>query len=311
MRAVGAVRDPGRAEGLPLAESRLEAQGEGLPFRSRRSRSPKPREDRTVTVDAPRSVGSTSTREYGHLNDEVRRLLDFKKSNVKGRNRTPCPACATPVDINANKCPHCATDIADHTRNVRDQLTALDRITEELDRLHSSFIECREEEAAMQPLVERVRRAISGPQARVGIKTVLPAFLLFFAFIATLRVIGNGPLFWIGSIAAGVVAYSVLERSRLRHYVTVDLYRAVLILGLIVMMSGAISAPSSGWSLFADRVEVVRPLANIRASATTDSRVVATATQGDKLTVLEKQGSWYRVKKNGQTGWIHSSLVED
>ncbi len=265
-----------------------------------------------MTVDAPHMTGSTTTQEYGRLNDEVRRLLDFKKSNVRGRDRTPCPACATPVDMNANKCPHCASEIADHTKNVRHQLSALDHITAELDKLHSSYIECREEEAAMQPLVERVRRAISGPQATAGIKIVLPSFLLFFAFVATLRIIGNGLLFWAGSIAAGVVAYSVLKKSTYRYYVTVDLYRAVLIIGLVIMMSGAISAPQSGWSFFStDRVEVVSPLANIRASATTDSRVVTTASQGEKLTFLEKQGSWYQVRKNGQTGWIHASLVKD
>lgn len=264
-----------------------------------------------MTVDAPGISGRTTTQEYGRLNDEVRRLLDFKKTNVKGRNRTPCPACATPVDIKANKCPHCASEIADHTENVRHQLGALDQITAELDKLHTSYIECREEEAAMQPLAERVRRAISGPQATAGIKTVLPAFLLFFAFVATLRIIGNGLLFWAGSIAGGVVAYSVLKKSAYRYYVTVDLYRAALIMGLVIMMSGAVSAPQSGWSFFANRVEVVRPLANIRESATTDSRVVTTASQGEKLTLVEKQGSWYQVKKNGQTGWVHASLVKD
>lgn len=265
-----------------------------------------------MTVDASRTTASATTQEYGRLNDEVRRLLDFKKGNVRGRNRTPCPACATPIDINANKCPHCASEIADHTRNVRQQLGALDRITAELDKLHSSYIECREEESAMQPLVERVRRALSGPQAAAGIKTVLPSFLLFFAFVATLRIIGNGLLFWAGSIAAGVVAYSLLKKSGYRYYVTIDLYRAALIVGLVIVMSGAISSPQSGWSFsWAERVEVVQPLANIRESATTDSRVVTTANQGDKLKLVERQGSWYRVEKNGQTGWIHSSLVKE
>jgi hypothetical protein len=266
----------------------------------------------TVTVDAPRATGSATTQEYGRLNDEVRRLLDFKKGNVRGRNRTPCPACATLIDINANKCPHCASEIADHTKNVRRQLSALDHITAELDKVHSSYLECREEEAAMQPLAERVRRAISAPQAAAGIKTVLPAFLLFFAFVATLRILGNGLLFWAGSIAGGVVGYSVLKKSTYRYYVTVDLYRAALIVGLVILMSGAISAPQSGWPFsLGNRVEVVQPLANIRESATTDSDVVITATQGEKLKIVERQGSWYRVEKNGQTGWIHSSLVRE
>jgi len=59
-------------------------------------------------------------------------------------------------------------------------------------------------------------------------------------------------------------------------------------------------------------VEVVRPVANIRESATTDSQIVTTANNGDKLTVVEDRGSWYKVKtSDGQTGWVHSSLVKD
>ena len=56
-----------------------------------------------MTIDERTSDSHTSPMDYARLNDEVRRLLDFKKSNLKGRNRTPCPECATPVDINANK----------------------------------------------------------------------------------------------------------------------------------------------------------------------------------------------------------------
>ncbi|MEE9270024.1 MAG: SH3 domain-containing protein [Candidatus Krumholzibacteria bacterium] len=266
-----------------------------------------------MTVDTPTMTDPTTTSEYARLNDQVRRLLDFKKSNVKGRNRTPCPECATAVDINANKCPQCASDIADHTANVRAHLAELDIITNELDQLHSKYMEYRQEEAAMQPLGERLRRVISAPQMAAGFKTVLPSFLLFFAFIATLRIIGNGPLFWAGSIAAGFVAYSLLKKSAFTHYVTVELYRAALIVGLIIMMSGAAAAPLSGWSMFSgNSVKVVRPVANIRESATTDSRIVTTANQGDKLTVLERRGAWYKVKtSNGQTGWVYSSLVKD
>jgi hypothetical protein len=266
-----------------------------------------------MTVDTPTMTEATTTKEYARRNDQVRRLLDFKKSNVKGRNRTPCPECATPVDINANKCPQCASEIADHTANVRAQLAELDKITAELDQLHSKYMEYREEEAAMQPFGERIRRVIAAPQMAAGFKTVLPSFLLFFAFIATLRIIGNGPLFWAGSLAAGFVAYSLLKKSAFRYYVTVDLYRAALIVGLVIMMSGAASTPLSGWSMFStDRVEVVSSVANIRESATTDSRIVATANDGDKLTVLERRGAWYKVKtSDGQTGWVYSSLVKD
>lgn len=266
-----------------------------------------------MTIDTPTMTDETTTSEYARLNDQVRRLLDFKKNNVKGRNRTPCPQCATNVDITANKCPQCASDIADHTSNVRAQLARLNTITTELDQLHSKYMEYREEEASMQPIGERLRRMISAPAMAAGIRTVLPSLLVFFAFVAALRIIGNGPLFWAGSIAAAFVAYSLLKKSSFKYYVTVEVYRAALIVGLIIMMSGAAASPLSGWSFFSgDRVEVVRPVVNIRQSATTDSPIVATASNGDKLTVIEQRGSWYNVKTgDGQTGWVHSSLVKD
>jgi N-acetylmuramoyl-L-alanine amidase len=80
----------------------------------------------------------------------------------------------------------------------------------------------------------------------------------------------------------------------------------------MVMMTGATAIPLSDWSAFStDRVEVIRPTANIRESATTDSRIVGTARQGDKLTVVERQGTWYQVKtKDGKTGWVYASLVK-
>ena len=255
----------------------------------------------------------TSTEDYARLNEEVKRLLDFKKSNVRGRSRTPCPECATAIDVQANKCPQCGSEVAAHTARVREHLAELEETTAEIERLHRRYMEYREEESAMQPIVERVRRIVSDPQMADGFKTVLPAFLLFFAFLATLRILGNGPLFWAGSIAGGVVAYSILKKTSYKHYATVELYRAVLIVGLLILMSGAIRVPLSGWSIASgNRVEVVRPLANIRESASTDSRIVVTAKAGDKLTVLEKQAEWYRVKTaDGQSGWLHSSLVAD
>ncbi len=265
-----------------------------------------------MSTDRCSSEDRTSPMDYARLNEEVRRLLDFKRSNVKGRNRTPCPQCATSVDVNANKCPHCASEIADHTENVRKHLAELDAIRTELDQLHVRFMEYREEEAAMQPLLERCRRMFSGPQMATGVKTVLPAFVVFFAFITVLRLTGNGLLFWAGLIGGCVIAFSLLKMSAHKHYVTVELYRSVLIVGAIVMMTGSVAIPMPDWStLSTDRVEVIRPTANIRASASTESSIVGTASQGDKLTVVERQGSWIQVKtENGDTGWIYASLVK-
>jgi len=258
------------------------------------------------------NLDQTSPMDYARLNEEVRRLLDFKRANVKGRNRTPCPECATVVDVNANKCPQCASEIAEHTENVRQHLAELEEIKTELDQLHVRFMEYREEEASMQPMLERCRRMFSGPQMATGLKTVLPAFLVFFAFLTVLRLSGNGLLFWVGLAGGGVVAYSLLKMSSYKHYVTVELYRGILVVGAIVMMTGSVAIPMPDWSgLTRDRVEVIRPTANIRASASTESSVVSTASQGEKLTVVERQGSWIQVKtESGDTGWIYASLVK-
>ncbi len=148
---------------------------------------------------------------------------------------------------------------------------------------------------------------------REDLKIILPSFLLFFVLIAALRVVGNGPLLWGVTLPGAFIVYFLLKKSNLRRYVTIDLYRAALVVGLILVMSGAVTGSLSGWpDMSFNTVEVQRPVANIRESATTDSRVVTTANQGDKLKVIDRQGSWYNVKtKDGQTGWVYSSLVKD
>ena len=253
-------------------------------------------------------------REYTSLNAEAKRLLDFKKKNVKKRNQTPCPECATLIQISANRCPHCASDIGDHTTRIREELGKLKDITAELHELHNSYMECYEEESAVRPFWERARGFFSDPRMREDLKTILPSFLLFFVLVAALRVMGNGPLFWGITLPGGFIAYSLLKKSNLRRHVTIDLYRAVLVVGLILIMSGAATLSLPVWSdadASFNSVEVQRPVANIRESATTDSRVLTTASQGDELEVIGRQGAWYNVKtEDGQTGWVYSSLVK-
>jgi len=253
-------------------------------------------------------------REYASLNAEAKRLLDFKKKNVKKRNQTPCPECATLIQISANRCPHCASDIGDHTTRILEELGKLKDITAELHELHNSYMECYEEESAVRPFWERARGFFSDPRMREDLKTILPSFLLFFVLVAALRVMGNGPLFWGITLPGGFIAYSLLKKSNLRRHVTIDLYRAVLVVGLILIMSGAATLSLPVWSdadASFNSVEVQRPVANIRESATTDSRVLTTASQGDKLEVIDRQGAWYNVKtEDGQTGWVYSSLVK-
>ncbi|NIO28506.1 MAG: SH3 domain-containing protein [Candidatus Latescibacteria bacterium] len=266
-----------------------------------------------MVVETQIPTRQETIREYTSLNAEAKRLLDFKKKNVKKHNQTPCPECATLIQINANKCPHCSSDIGDHTAKIREELGKLKGITVELHELHNRYMECHEEESAAHSFWERAKGFISDPRMREDLKIVLPAFLLFFVLIAALRVMGNGPLFWSTTLAGGFIAYYLLKKSNFRRYVTIDLYRAALVLGLILVISGATTRPLPGWpDMSLNTVEVQRSVANIRESATTNSQVVTTANQGDKLKVLDRQGAWYKVQtKDGQTGWVYSSLVKD
>ena len=266
-----------------------------------------------MPVETPIPTRQQTIHEYTSLNAEAKRLLDFKKKNVKKHNQAPCPECATLIQISANKCPHCSSDVSDHTTHIREELGKLKEITAELHGLHNSYLECYEEESAVRPFWERAKAFFLDPRMREDLKTILPAFLLFFVLIAALRVMGNGPLFWGITLPGGFIAYFLLKKSNFRKHVTIDLYRAALVVGLILAISGAAIRPLPGWpDVSSNSVVVQRSVANIRESATTDSRVVTTASQGDELKVIGRQGAWYNIRtEDGQTGWVYSSLVKD
>ena len=268
-----------------------------------------------MPVETETPTRQQTIREYTSLNAEAKRLLDFKKENIKKRNQVPCPECATLIKISANKCPHCSSDIGEHTTQIREELGKLTEITAELHELHNSYMECYDEESAARPFWERVKGPFSGPRVREDLKIILPSFVLFFVLIAALRVMENGPLFWGITLPSGFIAYFLLKKSKLRRYVTIDLYRAALVVGLILVISGATTLSLPVWSdadASFNSVEVQRPVANIRESATTDSRILTTASQGDKLELIGRQGAWYNIKTtDGQTGWVYSSLVKE
>ena len=48
---------------------------------------------------------------------------------------------------------------------------------------------------------------------------------------------------------------------------------------------------------------------NIRAKASTDSKVVGVLRQGDKVTIKETSGSWYKITANGKTGYVAKKYV--
>ncbi|MCK4648712.1 SH3 domain-containing protein [bacterium] len=85
--------------------------------------------------------------------------------------------------------------------------------------------------------------------------------------------------------------------------------RKLLILGLVVviLLAGCATvttkeAPAKVW------IKVGQ--ANIRSAATVESKIVVTLKLGDKLRVIEKRGSWYKVRlSDKRIGWVHKSVV--
>jgi hypothetical protein len=243
---------------------------------------------------------------------ELNRLRDFKKGNVKRNNQTLCPACATHVSIKANKCPQCSSDIAANNALVRESLRRLEEVTAELDAIRDEHME-RIHGAPTRPFSERLQAFFFDPQTREDMKIVLPSLVLFFVGVATLRVLGNQMLFWTFSIAGGVIAYSLFSRLGVKRLVTIDLYRSVLVFGLLALLASSVAQPTSWWSGAAPkRVEVLPSTVNIRTASTTQSAVLTTAHRGDKLVVIERRNDWYKINtKDGQEGWVYASLVRD
>ena len=162
---------------------------------------------------------------------------------------------------------------------------------------------------SVRPLVERLGSFVSDPPLRSDLTILVPSVALFSILLITLRSLGSGPMFWLFSVVGGVAAYSLLHRADLRRYVNVEIYRTVLFTGLAVVM---ISAFRSAGPIFVPSVEVQSKAANIRAEPTTDAVIVTTVGEGDDLEVLERVGTWVRVKTDdGQTGWVYSTLVSD
>ena len=255
------------------------------------------------------------------LGAEAKRLMDFKREHVTKNDLTPCPQCATPVNIRAVKCPQCTSDIARHTQNVRDELQKLEKVTAELNEIHLKEMELFQQEAGQTPVWERLRSFFSEPRLLQDMKIVLPILIGLFTVVIFLRENASGLVFLLGSMMSGFAVYSLFKKWQLNKYMTVDLYRTTLIFGLVLVLSGISFDSEKFWpDLSASAksgsskgsVVVKRPVANIRQEPTTDSPIITTAHNGEKLKLLERRGAWYRVKtQSGQSGWVYSSLVGD
>jgi hypothetical protein len=243
---------------------------------------------------------------------EAERLGEFKKRKIKNNNQTPCPACATPVHIDANLCPHCSSDIAANNALVRESMRRLDEINSQLGSVRGHAWISRLSRL-IWPIREKARAFFSDPRVREDLKVLIPSLVAFFALILVIRALGNGFLFWAVTIVGGVVAYSLLGRRSEMRNVTMDLYRMALVFGLVLVMTITVVRQTSLTAgTGSSSVTVESRIVNIRSAASTDSRVVTQVNQGDRLRVIERGDTWYKVKTpDGKTGWVFANLVKD
>ncbi len=251
------------------------------------------------------------------LGAEAKRLLDFKSQNVKNKDQTSCPQCATLVNIRANKCPQCTSDISEHTQVVREVLEKLEQVTDELGRSHRKETELIQQQAGQLPLLQRLHQSFTEARFLQDMKVVLPFLVGLFAAVFFLKQNSSGLVFLLGSAAGAFAVYFLFNKWGLRKYVTLDLYRAVLICGVVLILSSAQFDSANFWPQMSiadsgsGSVVVQSQTANIRREPTTQSGVVTKAHSGEKLKVLGKQDSWYKVEtESGSTGWVFAKLVK-
>ncbi len=252
------------------------------------------------------------------LDAEAKRLLEFKKQNIKKNDLTPCPQCATLVNINANKCPQCTSDISQHTQKVREQLDKLNQVTAQLHELHKREMEVCQQEAGSKPFWERMGDFFTEPQLLQDLKIVLPFLIGFLGLVLFLGGKVSGFVFWLSSLAGGFVVYYLFKKWNLKKYVTVDLYGTLLVFGLITILSSSLGSSAKFWPELSflkgttvTTVEVQSSAVNIREAPTTNSSILSTAQRAERLTVIDQSGSWYNVETgSGTTGWVHASLVK-
>ncbi|OGC76186.1 MAG: hypothetical protein A2Z27_05835 [candidate division Zixibacteria bacterium RBG_16_50_21] len=248
------------------------------------------------------------------LDTEAKRLLEFKKQNIRRGNLTPCPQCATLININANKCPHCTSEIGKYNQKIRSELGKLNQLSGQLYDLHKRQMELYQHEAEQKPFWQRIKELFADPQVLQDLKVVLPTLVSFFALILFLRGKATGLIFWLVSVGGGFLVYLLLKKWNVRKYLTVDMYRTVLVIGVTIILVASLDSSMKFWpdiSLGKGGLEVAVSAAVIREGPSTGSDVVTTVNQGADLKILEQKGSWYRVRtESGQTGWVHASLVK-
>jgi hypothetical protein len=144
-----------------------------------------------------------------------------------------------------------------------------------------------------------------------NLKIVFAVLIGFFVSVSLLGGTVYEFSFWVTALIVGFLLWNV-------NHVSVDLFRILMALCLIIILNSSLGRPmnflpdaSSLKGTSQDTtVEVRSSAVNIREAPNTDSGIVFTAQQGDELKVIDKRGSWYKVRTgSGTTGWVHSSLV--
>ena len=79
--------------------------------------------------------------------------------------------------------------------------------------------------------------------------------------------------------------------------------RSVLILTLLLCLLPVCTALAKTGKITASSL-------NMRKSASTDSKVVGVLREGDKVTIKDSSGSWYKVTKGSKTGYVAKKYVK-
>ncbi len=79
-------------------------------------------------------------------------------------------------------------------------------------------------------------------------------------------------------------------------------WHVMIVLSMILCMIPLFTALATSGTITATSL-------NMRAKASTESNVVGVLHQGDKVTIKETSGSWYKVTSNGRTGYVARKYV--
>jgi hypothetical protein len=145
-----------------------------------------------------------------------------------------------------------------------------------------------------------------------GNLTIVFSFLIgFFVSVSLLGGKVNEFAFWVTALIVGFFLWNLTS-------IAAGLYRMLPVLSLVFVLNTVLGGSVQFWpepsfpkgTTKDTTVEVRSSAVKIREAPTTDSGIVFTAQQGDELKVIDKRGSWYKVRTwSGTTGWVQSNLV--